>query len=66
MTARKYLRWIPFVGDKPIDVVNLEAKQLAIAAGMAVVSMDVRGTGASGGVWRHPWHPSERCDSLEV
>ena len=37
-----------------------------MAEGFAVVSYDVRGTGASGGVWEHPWSLHERIDSLEV
>ncbi len=43
-----------------------EAKSWFLAAGYAVVSIDVRGTGASFGRWRAPWTPEERTDSREV
>lgn len=43
-----------------------EAKSWFLAAGYAVVSIDVRGTGASFGRWRAPWTPEERADSREV
>lgn len=39
---------------------------MLLAAGYAIVAMDVRGTGASFGQWRYPWHESERLDSLFV
>ena len=39
---------------------------MLLAAGYAIVAMDVRGTGASFGQWRYPWHQPERLDSLCV
>ncbi len=39
---------------------------MLLAAGYAIISIDVRGTGASFGQWRHPWHFEERLDALEV
>lgn len=39
---------------------------MLLAAGYAIVAMDVRGTGASFGQWRYPWHEAERHDSLCV
>lgn len=48
------------------DIINLETKAMLLAAGYAIVAMDVRGTGASFGQWPHPWHETERQDSLCV
>jgi pimeloyl-ACP methyl ester carboxylesterase len=43
-----------------------DARSWFLAAGYAVVVVDVRGTGASFGQWRSPWQPEERADSREV
>ena len=43
-----------------------EARSWFLAAGYAVVAVDVRGTGASFGSWRAPWQPEERADSQEI
>ena len=43
-----------------------EARSWFLAAGYAVVAIDVRGTGASFGRWRAPWTPEEADDSSEV
>jgi len=64
--VRPWLRCAVRTHGKPVDWINEPAKRLAVSLGCAVVSMDARGTGASGGVWGHPWAPRERCDSLEV
>jgi putative CocE/NonD family hydrolase len=37
-----------------------------LADGFAVVAIDARGTGASDGVWPHPWSPDELEDCGEV
>lgn len=46
------IRWIhcrwPFsllTGGRPIDIISQELKTAVLSAGIAVVSMDVRGTG---------------------
>jgi uncharacterized protein len=43
-----------------------ETRSWFLAAGYAVVVVDVRGTGASFGQWLAPWQPEERSDSREV
>ncbi len=48
---------LPFIQD---------ARSWFLAAGYAVVAVDVRGTGASFGRWRAPWTPEERQDSREI
>ena len=53
-------------GGKPVDVVYLNWKPLWLAAGLAIVTMDVRGCGASFGTWSGPWSEAELSDSLEV
>ena len=51
---------------KPVDVVYLNWKPLWLASGLAVVTLDVRGCGASFGTWTGPWSQEELGDSLEV
>jgi uncharacterized protein len=53
-------------GGRPIDFINEMFKRKAIARAFAVVTIDVRGTGASHGHFRQPWSVEERADSLEV
>ena len=53
-------------GGKPVDVVYLNWKPLWLAAGLAVVTLDIRGCGASFGTWSGPWSEAELSDSLEV
>jgi X-Pro dipeptidyl-peptidase (S15 family) len=43
-----------------------ETRSWLLAAGYAVVAVDVRGTGASFGQWRAPWQPEECADSVQV
>lgn len=43
-----------------------EPRSWFLAAGYAVVAVDVRGTGASFGAWKAPWTQEERADSREV
>ena len=50
----------------PVDVINHLYKSEFIRAGMAVVSVDVRGTGASFGTFGGPWRMVERQDSRAV
>ena len=51
---------------RPISLLDDEAKAYFLAAGYAVVTIDVRGTGASFGQWRMPWGFEERRDTAEV
>ncbi len=37
-----------------------------VGNGYAFVSVDVRGSGASTGVWHHPFHPDEILDGAEI
>jgi predicted acyl esterase len=53
-------------GGKPVDLVNIYFKQVWLAAGLAVVAMDCRGTGASFGTWGGPWLEGEAEDGAEV
>lgn len=53
-------------GGKPVDLINLLFKQVWLAAGLAVVAMDIRGTGASFGTWTGPWLEGEAEDGAEV
>ncbi|QDZ20691.1 CocE/serine esterase [Chloropicon primus] len=60
---RKVLRPIePF----PMDPINLSFKKAFTNSGFAIVSVDVRGTGASFGQWSAPCQPKEREDSVEM
>jgi putative CocE/NonD family hydrolase len=61
------LRW-PFnslYGGEPICS-YVKHKAAWLSAGLAVVSIDVRGTGASHGVSRYSWSEEEQLDSREV
>jgi len=53
-------------GGKPFDVVYANWKGGWLAAGLAVVTMDCRGCGASFGTWKAAWSDDEVSDSLEV
>ena len=52
--------------DGGLDPINVRYKASFVAHGFAVVSIDVRGTGASGGSWEVAHGPAERSDALEV
>jgi hypothetical protein len=60
---RKMLRSIE---SFPMDPINISFKKAFVSSGFAVVSMDVRGTGASFGQWSSPCQIKEREDSVEV
>lgn len=51
---------------QPFDPKFDHFKQAFVQAGFAVVSMDVRGTGASGGMQEYVWHPGEADDACKV
>ncbi|CAM9869918.1 unnamed protein product [Ectocarpus fasciculatus] len=63
------LRW-PFNlfvnGGKPISFINDPFFKSFLSHDMVLVSVDVRGTGASFGTHPGPWSPEEQEDSLEV
>eukprot|EP00752_Nemacystus_decipiens_P002035 g1950.t1 len=63
------LRW-PFNlivnGGKPISFINDPFFKSFLSHDMILVSVDVRGTGASFGTHPGPWSPEEQQDSLEV
>ncbi|CAB1096662.1 unnamed protein product [Ectocarpus sp. CCAP 1310/34] len=63
------LRW-PFNlfvnGGKPISFINDPFFKSFLSHDMVLVSVDVRGTGASFGTHPGPWSPEEQQDSLEV
>ena len=62
MKARnRMMRYTP-----SIDPIAGGGKLGFLSAGFAVVSVDVRGTGASGGVYSRPWQTAEREDSIEI
>src|SRR5262249_54515637 len=42
--------------------INARTRRLFLEAGYAWIDVDVRGTGASGGVWRAPWFEDEVKD----
>lgn len=62
------LRW-PFrknLKGRPFSLLDMETKTYFLAAGYALVTIDVRGTGASFGQWRMPWGFEERLDTAQV
>eukprot|EP00903_Cladosiphon_okamuranus_P019285 g17726.t1 len=63
------LRW-PFNlivnGGKPISFINDPFFKSFLSHDMILVSVDVRGTGASFGTHPGPWSPEEQQDSFEV
>ncbi|CAM9230059.1 unnamed protein product, partial [Laminaria digitata] len=63
------LRW-PFSlivnGGKPISFINDPFFKSFLSHDMILVSVDVRGTGASFGTHPGPWSPEEQQDSMEV
>ena len=50
----------------PMDPINLSFKKAFVSSGFAVVTIDVRGTGASFGQWEAPCQTKEREDSREI
>ncbi len=56
-------RWL---GDSRIDPVNGRMRRFFVSRGYAWVDVDVRGSGASTGVWHSPWSPLEVEDGREI
>jgi hypothetical protein len=59
---RSYDMRFPFKRFQPIN----ELLRVFTGQGYAIVVVDVRGTGASFGVWPHPWSKDEIMDGSEV
>lgn len=62
---RAPLRWLWPIADDRNPMVR-EQKTFFTARGYAMVNVDVRGTGASFGVWQYPWEPSTIEDAREI
>ncbi len=54
------------LGELRVDPVNAKMRQFFVAQGYAWIDVDVRGSGASTGVWHSPWSPLEVADGAEV
>ncbi|MBX3160084.1 MAG: CocE/NonD family hydrolase [Deltaproteobacteria bacterium] len=54
------------LGDRRIDPVNGRMRRYFAARGYAWIDVDVRGSGASTGVWHSPWSPLEVEDGREL
>ncbi|ETV94357.1 hypothetical protein, variant 1 [Aphanomyces invadans] len=74
LTQTRYFRsislrwpWRLFINKgRPMSFLHTRYYESMLQAGYAVVALDLRGTGASFGTHLHPWHPSERQDSVDV
>lgn len=64
------LRWplsqLAGLSSKPVSLLYSAHLPAWLAADLAVVLFDVRGTGASFGAWRRPWSDEERRDTLDI
>ncbi len=56
-------RWL---GESRTDPVNGRMRNFFVARGYAWIDVDVRGSGASTGVWHSPWSPLEVEDGREI
>jgi len=54
------------LGDAALDPTNARMRQTFVTRGYAWIDVDVRGSGASSGVWHSPWSPLEVADGAEV
>jgi putative CocE/NonD family hydrolase len=64
MELRTPFKW--FFQSDDVDKYFRDFKPFFIGQGYALVRVDVRGTGASFGVWPFPWHRDTIQDSYEV
>ncbi len=66
----RYWRSFGLKVRRPPDAMPIQPREdiaeALVAAGYGVVLVDVRGTGASEGVWERPWSPAEVADLGEV
>ena len=53
-------------GGRPFNLINTNYFKAFLDQGLAVISMDVRGSGASFGHMTCPWHIREQQDSFEM
>lgn len=56
-------RWL---GESRTDPVNGRMRSFFVSRGYAWIDVDVRGSGASSGVWHSPWSPLEVEDGREI
>ena len=54
------------LGDGRIDPVNGRMRRYFVTRGYAWIDVDVRGSGASTGVWHSPWSPLEVRDGAQI
>jgi putative CocE/NonD family hydrolase len=54
------------LGDERLDPMNARMRRYFVTRGYAWIDVDVRGSGASTGVWYSPWSPPEVRDGAEV
>lgn len=54
------------LGESRTDPVNGRMRNFFVARGYAWIDVDVRGSGASTGVWHSPWSPLEVEDGREI
>ncbi|MEO8698688.1 MAG: CocE/NonD family hydrolase [Kofleriaceae bacterium] len=54
------------LGEARVDPVNGRMRRYFVARGYAWIDVDVRGSGASTGVWHSPWSPLEVQDGREL
>jgi len=55
-----------WLGESRTDPVNGRMRNFFVARGYAWIDVDVRGSGASTGVWHSPWSPLEVEDGREI
>jgi len=64
MELRAPFKW--FIKAEDLNLRYKDFKPFFTGQGYALVLVDVRGTGASFGVWPYPWHPETISDSYEI
>lgn len=57
---------LELIGEDTLDPTNAKLRRAFVGHGYAWVDVDVRGSGASTGVWHCPWSPLEVADGAEV
>jgi hypothetical protein len=55
-----------WLGESRVDPVNGRMRRYFVARGYAWIDVDVRGSGASTGVWHSPWSPLEVEDGRAI
>lgn len=55
-----------WLGDSRVDPVNGRMRTYFVTRGYVWIDVDVRGSGASTGVWHSPWSPLEVEDGREI